>query len=294
MISVPLDPGEKWRLSNLAKVIGNKVNFFIWCDAKEEKDKKYIAWDPTLDDPGIPEDKVIKGGDGIIVLMKEQADVTFKGVAWSNAPLLMADDFIILEGFVFENGKAKTLDNMALGVTKLHVGQPLIAQKVTSARAGRLLVILSSPDANSAIISGDSLELKLSDNQKGSGCPIRMSVTPEVIESDILHLGEIQWRPTPKTTRLLANYPNPFNPETWIPYKLAAPTTVTIRIHDSLGKLVRTLNLGHRAAGIYLNKEEAAYWNGKNDAGEQVASGMYFYTLRAGAFSATRKMIVVR
>ncbi len=98
----------------------------------------------------------------------------------------------------------------------------------------------------------------------------------------------------PETTALLANYPNPFNPETWMPYQLAKPANVTLSIHSSNGSLVRTLELGHQPAGIYHNRRDAAYWDGANDAGETVASGVYFYTLTAGNFSATRKMIILK
>ena len=96
----------------------------------------------------------------------------------------------------------------------------------------------------------------------------------------------------PTETRLLLNYPNPFNPETWIPYQLSEATDVTVTIHAMNGSLIRTLALGHQAAGVYQNKSQAAYWDGRNELGEQVASGLYFYTLTAGNFSATGKMLV--
>ncbi len=96
----------------------------------------------------------------------------------------------------------------------------------------------------------------------------------------------------PAETAVLTNYPNPFNPETWIPYELAEPTEVTLRIYTVDGTLVRRLVLGHRAAGIYRSKSRAAYWDGTNAQGEKVASGLYFYTFSAGDFEATRKMLV--
>ncbi len=97
---------------------------------------------------------------------------------------------------------------------------------------------------------------------------------------------------TPQETLLLANYPNPFNPETWIPYQLAKPADVTLTIYDIQGHVVRDLDLGHQRAGIYQGKSRAAYWDGRNAVGESVASGLYFYTLTAGEFSATRKMLI--
>ncbi|MXV85893.1 T9SS type A sorting domain-containing protein [Candidatus Poribacteria bacterium] len=96
----------------------------------------------------------------------------------------------------------------------------------------------------------------------------------------------------PQETALLHNYPNPFNPETWIPYQLSEPAHVTIHIYAASGVLVRTLAVGYQPAGIYQYRNRAAYWDGKNQVGESVASGVYFYTLTAGDFTATRKMLI--
>ena len=96
----------------------------------------------------------------------------------------------------------------------------------------------------------------------------------------------------PEKTALLHNYPNPFNPETWIPYQLAEPAEVTLDIYAANGVLVRTLALGYQPAGIYQYRSRAAYWDGKNEVGESVASGVYFYTLTASDFAATRKMLI--
>ena len=96
----------------------------------------------------------------------------------------------------------------------------------------------------------------------------------------------------PEKTQLLANYPNPFNPETWIPYQLAQPADVTLTIYDVQGRVVRALDLGHQAAAVYQSRSRAAYWDGRNAVGEPVASGLYFYTLTAGDFSATRKLLI--
>ena len=99
---------------------------------------------------------------------------------------------------------------------------------------------------------------------------------------------------TPRETELLANYPNPFNPETWIPYRLAEDAVVTLTIYDLSGQVVRTLEVGHRIASVYENRSKAIYWDGRNEVGEQVASGVYFYNLSTGNYSATRKMLVVK
>ena len=96
----------------------------------------------------------------------------------------------------------------------------------------------------------------------------------------------------PTETALLPNFPNPFNPETWIPYQLKKPAEVTMTIFNMTGQAIRTLAVGHQPAGEYRNRESAAYWDGRNERGELVANGVYFYTLSAGDFSATRKMLV--
>ena len=99
---------------------------------------------------------------------------------------------------------------------------------------------------------------------------------------------------TPDTTALFANYPNPFNPETWIPYQLSKAADVVVTIYAADGSVVRTLALGHQEAGMYKNRTQAAYWDGKNALGESVASGLYFYTLTAGEFTATRRMLILK
>jgi len=90
------------------------------------------------------------------------------------------------------------------------------------------------------------------------------------------------------------NYPNPFNPETWFPYDLAADANVTITIYNVQGKIVRQLNIGKQATGSYVTKSKSAYWDGKDVRGEKVASGIYWYTLRAGEFLATRRMMILK
>ena len=97
-----------------------------------------------------------------------------------------------------------------------------------------------------------------------------------------------------RVNALLPNFPNPFNPETWIPYQLAEAAHVRICIYDVAGHLVRTLDLGTKLAGSYLSRERAAYWDGSNDIGEEVSSGVYFYTLEVGDYRTTRRMTVVR
>ena len=97
-----------------------------------------------------------------------------------------------------------------------------------------------------------------------------------------------------KETRLHPNYPNPFNPETWIPYQLAKATDVNLKIYDVGGRLVRTISVGFKPVGYYLTRERAAYWNGRNEAGESVSSGVYFLQFLAGDFAATQRVVIVK
>ena len=142
-----------------------------------------------------------------------------------------------------------------------------------------------------------------------SNVALPASLTPKMVEQalDILRAaddGSLTFRRgianlkrllaafIPEKTALLHNYPNPFNPETWIPYHLAEPADVTLTIYAASGVRVRTLALGHQPAGRYQHRSRAAYWDGKNEVGEAVASGVYFYTLSAGDFTATGKMLI--
>lgn len=117
---------------------------------------------------------------------------------------------------------------------------------------------------------------------------------PPYLRRGIALLQQILAALTPKETVLLSNYPNPFTPETWIPYHLSRAANVTLTIYDTKGALVRRLDLGHQSADYFTNPTRAAYWDGTNELGETVVSGIYFYTLTAGAFSATRKMLILK
>ena len=119
-----------------------------------------------------------------------------------------------------------------------------------------------------------------------------MNLTDPTSQRGIHYLSQLLAAFTPTQTALLPNYPNPFNPETWIPYQLVEKSNVIITIYDAKGKVIRTLSVGTMSAGVYQNRSRAVYWNGTNTLGEPVASGIYFYTLKAGDFTATRKLLI--
>ncbi len=115
-----------------------------------------------------------------------------------------------------------------------------------------------------------------------------------IFQQGIANLHKLLASLIPKETMLYPNYPNPFNPETWIPYQLDKPMEVTVSIHSVDGNVIRRLALGYQSAGVYRSRDRAAYWDGTNEMGEPVASGVYFYTLSAGSFNGTRKMLVIK
>ena len=152
-----------------------------------------------------------------------------------------------------------------------------VLENAAAAPSGHLqtLAMFTTADVRNWLSQAQSLDLTDITSQKG-----------------IRFLEQLLATLIPKETVLLPNYPNPFNPETWIPYQLAKPADVTLTIYAVNGKVVRRLVLGHQLAGVYQSKSRAAYWDGRNVLGEPVASGIYFYTITAGNFAATKKMLI--
>ena len=158
-----------------------------------------------------------------------------------------------------------------------------------------LLLVAAVLDADAAAPSlyRDSFErMSVSDVRQWLSEARGRDMTDPSVRKGILFLEQLLASRVPKETVLLANYPNPFNPETWIPYQLSKSADVMLTIYASNGQVVRRLAPGPQAAGEYQSRSRAAYWNGRNAFGEPVASGLYFYTLKAGDFTATRKMLI--
>ncbi len=155
----------------------------------------------------------------------------------------------------------------------------LVAQRITGSPAAPAV---GTESVDAAMIEAWIAQARLEDD--GS---LAFKQGIEILENLLASL-------IPKETALLRNYPNPFNPETWIPYQLARPADVTLTIYDINGQLVRRLTVGHQAAGMYRSRSRAVHWDGRNQLGESVASGLYFYTLAAGEFTATRRMLILK
>ena len=159
----------------------------------------------------------------------------------------------------------------------------LVAAAIDSA-AGAPSMQLDNPEV---VLTKEQVQQWLSEAR-------RLNLTDATAQRGILYLEQLLAALTPKETALLPNYPNPFNPETWIPYQLAQPADVTLTIYAVDGTVVRQLVLGHQPIGIYQGKTRAAYWDGKNALGEPIVSGVYFYTLTSGNFAQTRRMLILK
>jgi len=141
---------------------------------------------------------------------------------------------------------------------------------------------------------GDRLEMRVRDRAgEIASDTLPYMVTAEAIRQAFLPIS-LKDVEKPRHSLLLQNYPNPFNPETWIPYQLQKSAEVVIRIYDATGRVMRTLDFGHRKEGFYLGTTRAAHWDGHNNTGERVASGVYFYQIKAGDFFAVRKMVIMK
>ena len=231
-------------------------------------------------------------GDGVVniqdlVLVAGQFGKTGEHVADVNGDGVVNIQDLVLVAGAFEAGagapSVRAVSQARLTVSDVE-GWLNEARAVSSVGQDRL--ILTSFSRQTHLVSGSGSgdpELQIGSASRPGGLSYRRGIA--VLERLLASL-------MPKETVLLANYPNPFNPETWIPYQLSEPAEVTVTIYAANGAVVRRLALGHRSAGSYANRGRAAYWDGRNAAGESVASGVYFYTLSAGEFSATRKMVI--
>ena len=191
------------------------------------------------------------------------------------------------------------LQGMEAGASYVVVAENLrtgvVTTKTVTGDAKRISAAWADMNRKSVVEAGDKLEVALYDTRGAvvSG-PFQRTVTTADIRNAYLTLqlrvGDVQ----PKDTILAQNFPNPFNPETWIPYQLSHSTDVKIQIYDISGRLVRTLELGWKPTGSYMTQSSAAYWDGRNNVGERVASGTYFYTLQTRDFAATRRMVILK
>ena len=237
-----------------------------------------LGWYPAVN-------KVKASSEGI------QSWVLFTAVGTEEVPQLVSDvngdgivniqDLVLVAGQFGKTGK-HSADVNGDGVVNI---QDLV---LVAGAFGEGAAAPSARAVSRARLTASDVETWLNE-ARGS---IRSSPDLPKLQRGLAVLEQLLASLIPKATALLANYPNPFNPETWIPYQLANPAEVTVTIYAANGAVVRMLDFGHQRAGSYASRSRAAYWDGRNAQGEPVASGVYFYTLQAGEFSATRKMVI--
>ena len=159
----------------------------------------------------------------------------------------------------------------------------------------RASAVWADLNRKSVVEAGDKLQIALYDDRgRVVSGPFQRTVATTDLRNAFLsvdlRVGDVR----PPETVLAQNFPNPFNPETWIPYELSEGREVWIQIYDVSGRLVRSLDLGWQPVGSYMTPSSAAYWDGRNAVGERVASGIYFYTLQTSDFAATRRMVILK
>ena len=256
------------------------------------------------DDPG---DIPIIGGQSFILTAQRAATVDISGDGWTNVSGMATAPAIALTGIEVGNTtpvlalRGSIVDEEAganqVGI-RVTVKNLSTSEKVATVtgddEAGYRLTVVDVEMRRAATI-GDILEISAQSPNPFIGVePLRYTVTAEDVKRSLIQLPGLITYEIPAETKLLHNYPNPFNPETWIPYRLAKDAFVVLTIYDGSGRVVRTLEVGHQTAAVYESRSKAVYWDGGNDVGEQVASGLYFYHLSAGEFSATRKMVILK
>jgi len=284
MISLPLEPQTPYTARSLAEKLSATAVIKL-----DETRQKFVGWTPDAPDDGFP----IQGGKGYIVNLLEGKVVAFTGAAWTQPPMPPAAPSILSDAWAFVLSgrlKGKFESGCVVTVRNIRTGE----MATDTVRSGYFAVAFADLSRRSVVHVGDRLEVQVRDRfGRVISEPFIFEVRPESIRKAALSVV-LDSVGLPDRTELLQNYPNPFNPETWIPYKLAEAGDVMIRIYDLSGRLIRRFDLGHKEPGFYVGRGRAVYWNGRNDAGERVSSGVYVVELRSGDFRATRRMMLVK
>ena len=272
-------------------------------------------------DAGDPGDGPVRGDTAYLVAATADATATLIGEGWSNDMTGAAPSGLVsynvegqtpvldLTGSVIDEitGGESSPRGQGFRVKVKNLSTKAALNKVTSAEETENSSRHTPYTVNSYNMTfvdlkaghagriGDVLEISADSPSPLIGVqPIRHIVTLDDVKNSRIQLEPLIAYEIPAETELLRNYPNPFNPETWIPYRLAEDADVSLTIYDVNGELVRAIDVGHQIAAVYASRAKAIYWDGCNHLGEQVASGVYFYSLRAGDFSATRKMVILK
>jgi hypothetical protein len=289
MFAVPLNANQK--VSDLKALLGEGAPVYYYYRAEGKFQEA-------------TDDMPIEGGVGYITIMLEPKTISIDGIPWENEgvppELLAAPSFfdpmstLLMEvkGNVI-NANTDTAFN-GLSVTVRHLSSNAVITDTTD-DDGQFSAVFLDIFNNQSYRVGDVFKIDIHSNSGDIRFePIQYTVTQEDVKLGRIILSNLTAKAIPKYSKLLQNWPNPFNPETWIPFQLSKDADVTLTIYDIQGRLVRRLDLGYIPAGIYSTKHNAIYWNGTNDFGERVSSGVYFYHIQAGGFSASRKMVILK
>ena len=304
VVGLPLNDSRITRVSDLFTLDGIRDNVPVII-LSDNGDFKIVG---RAGDPG---DIEITGGQAFILNAQQAATVAISGEGWTNVsgttaapPVREADlhsgrtPVLALTGSIASSvggrGRMSPLQSgFRVIVKNLSTGRAITGMTRDKGVGYQLTVVEVETGAAAQI--GDILEISAQSPNPFIGVqPLQYTVTAEDVLYSRIQLPTLVAYEIPVETELLQNYPNPFNPETWIPYRLAADADVTLTIYDTRGQVVRTLAVGHQIAAVYERRSQAVYWDGRNEFGEAVASGVYFYHLSAGDFAATRRMLIIK
>ena len=251
-------------------------------------------------------DGPVAGDAAYYVIASAEASAPVMGDGWmtggtSAAPIALAGytvdnqtPVLDLLGSVVDEITGLAKEGFRVKVKNLSTKAALSNVTSVEAAEGYNMTFVDLADSYAARV-GDVLEISADSPDPLIGIkPVRHIVTVDDVKSTRIQLEDLIAYEIPAETELLRNYPNPFNPETWIPYRLAEDADVSLTIYDVNGAVVRDIDIGHQTAAVYETRAKAIYWDGRNQFGEQVASGLYFYHLSAGDFSATRRMVILK
>ena len=311
LVGLPLKDSRITRVSDLFELPGIRGNvpMIILTDGEDFKLVRRVG------DPG---DIAIDGGQSFILDAGRAETVNVSGVGWITNPevggappvamrgIEVGDvtPILALRGSIVDQDRGLINTNFRVVVKNRSTGRSVATvtggehqSRSNMWRSGGIGYQLTDVDLETkrAAKIGDILEISAQSPHSLIGVePLEYTVTAEDVRQGWIQLPALVAYEIPAETELLHNYPNPFNPETWIPYQLAHAADVTLTIYDAQGAVVRQLDLGYQQPGYYTNRTRAAYWDGRNHLGEAVGSGVYFYHLQAGDYSAIQKMVILK
>ena len=291
IISPPLRPETPLTARSFMEMVGSTV--ILAAD-----DGEFVSHTDTTPGDGFP----IEGGRGYIVNTPLGGAVTFTGEPWDDSKATQAAEAasapsasgtlwaFVVDGVMDREGFQGSYQ---VSVDNLRTGNRLM-QGFAEA-GGRFTLGYADLNRTPVVQVGDTVRLVLTDIASDEPIgKIDYTITADDIRKAYTTLHLTFDSIAPMYTQLLQNYPNPFNPETWIPYQLASDADVSIIIYNQSGERVRTIPIGDQAAGSYIAKGRAAYWDGRNGHGELVSSGLYFYHLQASDFTGVKRMIILK